>query len=166
MADTTTAKWGLIKPEVGSSADTWGGKINDNLDTIDEKIFPIIGTVSQSGGVPTGAIFERGSNANGSYIRYACGTQICWIYNFYNLSITAGSYVEATWTYPAAFSATPGGTASWDTPGTASFIGPALVAGAGISARFNTANAGVVLAPGTGTDRVMRGNLVAIGSWF
>lgn len=37
----------------------------------------ILGTVSQSGGVPTGAIIERGSNANGEYIRWADGTQIC-----------------------------------------------------------------------------------------
>ena len=36
-----------------------------------------VGTVSQSGGIPTGAIIERGSNANGSYIRWADGTQIC-----------------------------------------------------------------------------------------
>lgn len=37
----------------------------------------ILGTVSQSGGVPTGAIIERGENANGVYIRWADGTQIC-----------------------------------------------------------------------------------------
>lgn len=40
----------------------------------------ILGTVSQSGGVPTGAIIERGSNANGSYVRLADGTQECWTY--------------------------------------------------------------------------------------
>ena len=37
----------------------------------------LVGTVSESGGVPTGAIIERGSNANGSYARFADGTQIC-----------------------------------------------------------------------------------------
>ena len=37
----------------------------------------VLGTVSQSGGVPTGAIIERGSNANGEYVRFADGTQIC-----------------------------------------------------------------------------------------
>ena len=37
----------------------------------------ILGTVSQSGGVPTGAIIERGSNVNGEYVRYADGTMIC-----------------------------------------------------------------------------------------
>ena len=38
----------------------------------------ILGTVSQSAGVPTGAIIERGSNANGEFVKYADGTMICW----------------------------------------------------------------------------------------
>lgn len=37
----------------------------------------ILGTVSQSAGIPTGAIIEYGSNANGEYWRYAGGMQIC-----------------------------------------------------------------------------------------
>ena len=37
----------------------------------------ILGTVSESGGVPTGAIIERGSNSNGEFVKYADGTMIC-----------------------------------------------------------------------------------------
>jgi len=37
----------------------------------------ILGAVSESGGVPTGAIIERGSNANGEFVKYADGTLIC-----------------------------------------------------------------------------------------
>lgn len=62
----------------------------------------ILGAVSQSGGVPTGAIIERGSNANGGYTRFADGTQIC-----YALIATwtwaSNASITRVWTYPAAF---------------------------------------------------------------
>lgn len=40
-------------------------------------VAPIVGTVSQSGGAPTGAIMEFGSNANGTYTKFADGTMFC-----------------------------------------------------------------------------------------
>lgn len=62
----------------------------------------ILGTVGQSGGIPTGSILERGTNANGYYVRFADGTQIC--------TTIAAAIVPPTgisnvwWTFPIAFS--------------------------------------------------------------
>lgn len=47
------------------------------LDAIAYKRTNAVGTVSQSAGVPTGAIIETGTNAAGTYVRFADGTQIC-----------------------------------------------------------------------------------------
>lgn len=38
---------------------------------------PAVGSVSQQNGTPTGAIIETGTNSNGTYTRFADGTQIC-----------------------------------------------------------------------------------------
>lgn len=71
----------------------------------------ILGTVSQAAGVPTGAVIERGSNANGAYVKFTDGTMICSFSVNYNATTAASGSIytspENTATFPAAFSNIP-----------------------------------------------------------
>ena len=74
----------------------------------------IIGTVSQSGGVNLGAIIETGTNANGTYTRFASGLQLCeFTIDFTGtaLSTASGNQFMAPsntlWNFPASFVSAP-----------------------------------------------------------
>src|SRR5690606_23467458 len=51
-------------------------------------------------------IVEMGSNANGQYVRWENGLQLCW-HNLNLVFAVGSSEALATWTYPAAFSDAP-----------------------------------------------------------
>jgi hypothetical protein len=82
----------------------------------------VVGPVSQTGGVPAGAVLERGAGANGEFLRLADGTLICWRNG---LSVAAATTAEGalwrsadvTWTYPAGFATAPVVTGSADDAG-------------------------------------------------
>jgi hypothetical protein len=69
----------------------------------------VVGAVAQIGGLPTGAIIEQDSNANGSYVRFADGTQICRQHQNHDDVVFTGSnslelsrnFIPSNW--PAAF---------------------------------------------------------------
>lgn len=122
----------------------------------------IVGTVSQAGGVPTGAIIERGSNANGEYTRYADGTQECWFMASDTTAINAalGSGFRSggfIWTFPIAFSALPRCIA---TPFLTSCTGAAINASSAASCAY------VYTAPAVQASSSMSVYLFAKGRWF
>lgn len=81
----------------------------------------LLGPVSQSSGLPTGAAIERAGNANGEYVRLADGTQICTRTNLgaANASTASGALFRSAdvgWTFPVPFAVAPVVTADADDP--------------------------------------------------
>lgn len=98
----------------------------------------ILGTVSQSSGVPTGALIEYGSNANGDYTRWADGTQICRRL----VSVGGSGWTAAAWgTYVS------GGAVSW----AAAFSAAPLVTVNAHDGAISSRSAYVVTTPATTT---------------
>ena len=62
----------------------------------------LLGPVTQSGGAPTGAVIERGANANGEYVKFADGTLICTASGI-TMTYWTADLISYTWTFPAPF---------------------------------------------------------------
>lgn len=111
-----------------------------------------VGAVSETDGVPTGAFMWSESNANGTYIRFADGTQICWG------GVTSSSAGHVTWTFPAAFTAAP------------RIQGTALAAANGLIVVYSNATAtaadfGVYGTSNTALDGIFA-SVMAVGRWY
>ncbi|SDT46186.1 hypothetical protein SAMN05216496_4715 [Pseudomonas sp. Z003-0.4C(8344-21)] len=65
----------------------------------------LVGTVGQDKGVPTGAVIERGANANGEYVKFADGTLICTLYGRGGIPFNNPSNMGFNWIYPMPFAA-------------------------------------------------------------
>lgn len=79
-----------------------GGNGNDTGTAAKLASAAIVGIVSQSGGQSTGAIIERGSNANGNYVKFADGTMICTV-SAQAVTFSNPSNLLYVWTYPVQF---------------------------------------------------------------
>lgn len=82
----------------------------------------VVGTVSESSGIPTGAIVESGTNSNGYYVRWADGTQMCAFADtdLKSTGTSAGTLFSGgttVYTFPAAFAYPPMATASFERVG-------------------------------------------------
>lgn len=72
----------------------------------------IVGPVSQSDGIATGAVVERGSTATGAFLRHADGTQICW-HDLPAVTTTSAdgavfdNGADLHWAFPAPFAGVP-----------------------------------------------------------
>lgn len=64
MADSFTSRLELIKPEVGGSDNTWGTKLNQNLDRLDTFLGSVTGSLS-SGGTATAYTVTTGMGWSG-----------------------------------------------------------------------------------------------------
>lgn len=110
----------------GTGSDTQAGA-RLGLGLKSAAVADVVGTVSQSGGLSTGAIIEKGGGPNGIYTKYADGTMICSV----TMNVTDQSISDAyttlfqgtrSWVFPAQFSQSPavscgsfkwGSSASW-----------------------------------------------------
>ena len=72
MADTTTTVLGLTKPEVGASDNTWGGKLNDDMDLIDGAFSALMSLTKYSTGFfKSAAAVSYGGSVAGSTLTAA-----------------------------------------------------------------------------------------------
>ena len=141
----------------------WGGSYKDPAEIYHTG--NLVGTVSVDGnGIPTGAVIERGSNANGEYVRFADGTQICT-----HQAFTTSAAGPLVWTYPAAFvyPASPGRPAVSGAISTLASQTAVLGIG-GISGPGGVATEVNVWARQLSTDAFVEraASLIAIGRWF
>ena len=115
----------------------------------------IIRTVSQTGGVPTGGIIERGTNANGDYTRFADGTQTC------AFTITTSTSADSSWTFPAAFS-----TVTNLSPAGVAYTSGTLVGIVGSGTAISTTAWSFTARDATNARVSVFARLTAIGRWF
>ena len=65
MADSTTTNYGLTKPEVGASEDTWGAKVNTDMDLVDAQMKVNANAIAATVVVANAALPKAGGTMTG-----------------------------------------------------------------------------------------------------
>lgn len=111
----------------------------------------LVGTASPTPG-PSSALFETATNANGSYTRFADGTQMCWKNDF----VAAGSG-GGVWTFPAPFVDATAAVTAAPRDGFARFVSVLSVSATAATLNSYTQTGGTELADT---------HVMALGRWF
>ena len=158
-----------FKDGFGTAEFIWNNLGDNNLRN--DMGFAAVGTVSQSGGVPTGAIIQRGSNANGEFVRYADGTMICTrniSFSDFDINQARGVLFDSapvTGTLPSSFLSANSYVFTFSLNSFGGALGSVFAGGR--QDRTSSSSVRVSLMSGESkTGLTFEGQILAIGRWF